>query len=132
MHVLYLFSGIQRKASIKDHLLRMTKGKDIKVKVTEVDILRNRRKHDLRPAARRRAFIQKIKAGDYDFVIASPPCGTFSRARWARTPGPKPLRLKHCPRGFPWLWGRAAERGQVRQPLGRLRARRPGGSVRPQ
>ena len=38
-------------------------------------------------------------------VAASPPCNTFSRARWANNKGPPPLRMKHCPRGFPWLKG---------------------------
>ena len=44
-----------------------------------------------------------MKTGEYDAILTSPPCGTFSRARWANRAGPRPLRLRHCPRGFPWL-----------------------------
>ena len=37
--------------------------------------------------------------------IVSPPCNTFSRARFQHQicPGPKPLRTKAWPKGFPWL-----------------------------
>ena len=35
----------------------------------------------------------------------SPPCNTFSRARfqWRRYPGPRPVRSRTWPKGFPWL-----------------------------
>ena len=38
-------------------------------------------------------------------VLLSPPCGTFSRARfnYAGANGPRPLRTRARPRGFPWL-----------------------------
>ena len=38
-------------------------------------------------------------------LIVSPPCNTFSRARfqWLRHPGPRPLRNVNWPKGFPWL-----------------------------
>ncbi len=37
-------------------------------------------------------------------LIVSPPCNTFSRARfqWLRRPGPRPLRNVNWPKGFPW------------------------------
>ena len=40
-------------------------------------------------------------------MAASPPCGTFSRARHANIQGPRPVRSDKFPRGFPWLQGRA-------------------------
>ena len=41
---------------------------------------------------------------DWDLVILSPPSNTFSRARHNRqlSSGPKPLRTKEWPFGFPW------------------------------
>ena len=39
--------------------------------------------------------------------MVSPPCNTFSRARFhfLESPGPRPLRNFMWPRGFPWLAG---------------------------
>ena len=47
-----------------------------------------------------------LKEGDW-VLIVSPPCNTFSRARFQlQHPGPKPLRNVTWPRGFPWLKNR--------------------------
>jgi len=75
----------------------------------ETDILRAG-KHDLSQAQKRTLYLQTARRGEHDTILASPPCGTFSRARWANRDGPRPLRLGHCPRGFPWLSG-PAKRG---------------------
>ena len=100
---LYLFAGAKRKASVKEYLAKHCRHYNLKLKVHEVDILRGGRRHDLSVAGRRRNFLNKIESGEYHVVLTSPPCGTFSRARWANRSGPAPLRLRHCPRGFPWL-----------------------------
>ena len=50
-----------------------------------------------------------LKAGDWDVLIASPPCNTFSRAR-GNSDGPAPLRSSDRQYGFPWLEGNAASR----------------------
>lgn len=103
VRVLYLFAGTKRKASVKEYLSQGCKKANLKLKMLEVDILRRARNHDLQCNRRRKRFLDKIRAGDFDVVLASPPCGTFSRARWANRAGPCPLRLRRCPRGFPWL-----------------------------
>ena len=103
IRVLYLFAGIKRKASVKEYIAKYCKKFHFKVKMFEIDILRCGRRHDLRYGPRRRKYLELIKAGNYDVVLASPPCSTFSRARWANRAGPRPLRLRQCPRGFPWL-----------------------------
>ena len=38
-------------------------------------------------------------------IIATPPCSTYSRARYLykRFPGPRPIRSREHPQGFPWL-----------------------------
>ena len=45
-----------------------------------------------------------LKEGGW-MLIVSPPCNTFSRARFhfQDWPGPRPLRNINWPRGFPWL-----------------------------
>ena len=52
-------------------------------------------------------IFQELEAGLWDVVVMSPPCNTFSRVRfnWKTSPGPRPLRNFHWPRGFPWLTG---------------------------
>jgi len=91
---------------MKRFLVALSREKGIKLQMIEVDILRSG-KHDLTRGRQKISYLQKARRGDYDTVLASPPCGTFSRARWANRDGPRPLRLSHCPRGFPWLSGPA-------------------------
>ena len=101
--VLYLFAGAKRKASVKEYMAKHSKKFHLKVKVLELDLLRGGRRHDLSVAGRRGKILNRITSGEFHVVLTSPPCGTFSRARWANRAGPVPLRLRHCPRGFPWL-----------------------------
>ena len=79
LRVLYLFAGRKRKADMKCYLEKHGKAKNIKVKTVEVDILRGRHQ-DLTCKKRKGYLMRKIEKGDFDVVIASPPCGTFSRA----------------------------------------------------
>ena len=60
--------------------------------------------HDLRRQELWDDIFQKLEQGDW-FLIVSPPCSTFSRARfqWRKYPGPRPLRNRTWPKGFPWL-----------------------------
>ena len=102
---LYLFASSKRKTDLGSCLRRCCKKYHLKVKLDEIDLLRGGEKHNMLSPRRWRDLVSLIKKGKYDVVVASPPCGTFSRARW-RTGGPKPLRLRHCPRGMPWLRGR--------------------------
>ena len=48
-----------------------------------------------------------IRARDWDVVLLTPPCNTFSRARCnaGNSPGPVQLRNVNHPWGFPWLTG---------------------------
>ncbi len=50
-------------------------------------------------------LLDHSQRGLWDVVVLSPPCGTWSRARyqWKVHPGPKPLRSSSWPLGFPWL-----------------------------
>ena len=51
------------------------------------------------------SILKDCVSGSFDVVVLSPPCNTFSRARWnfCGTFGPRPLRSSHFPKGFPWL-----------------------------
>ena len=50
-------------------------------------------------------IITSIRKGDYDAVMLTPPCNTFSRLAWANRRGPQPLRSRTHPLGYPWLEG---------------------------
>ena len=60
--------------------------------------------HDLTDVSLWDEILDTLKEGGW-CVIVSPPCNTFSRARFQHLlhPGPKPLRTKSWPKGFPWL-----------------------------
>ena len=46
--------------------------------------------------------LREIENYEWDVVLVTPPCSTFSRARCVQ-PGPRPLRSRLYPLGFPWL-----------------------------
>ena len=46
--------------------------------------------------------LREIENSEWDVVLVTPPCSTFSRARCVQ-PGPRPLRSRLYPLGFPWL-----------------------------
>ena len=96
MKILYLFAGQERKASIANLM------KKLGATVLEVDILRNS-DHDLTKSDKRRYYLDHIKSGTWDVVITSPPCDTFSRAKYANLLGPRPTRSLEHPRGLPNL-----------------------------
>ena len=59
------------------------------------------RSRDFREDIAKRA-LQQIRDGFWDVVLVTPPCNTFSRVRFVQ-PGPKPVRSRLYPLGFPWL-----------------------------
>ena len=60
--------------------------------------------HDLTNLAIWEDIWKTLQEGGW-MLIVSPPCNTFSRARFhfQDSPGPRPLRNINWPRGFPWL-----------------------------
>ena len=74
----------------------------------EVDILRST-EQDVADTTYWNSLVQQVKDGLWRVVICTPPCHTHSRARYANTHGPAPVRSKRWPLGFPWLSGKALE-----------------------
>jgi len=107
VRVLYLFAGTKRRSGLAVSLRRAFKRIGIKVHIEEVDVLRGGAAHNLLSKTRQKRLLAKIATGIYALVAASPPCGTFSRARHANTKGPRPVRSRVHPRGLPWLQGAA-------------------------
>ena len=48
----------------------------------------------------------RLRAGEFDCLIITPPCNTHSRARHCGNGGPPPVRSRRFPSGMPWLFGR--------------------------
>ena len=101
--MLYLFSGKERKADVRQHLeaLMPLQLHGVKLVLLEIDLARHE-SHDLKDANRCAEFVNQVLQEQSDVVFATPPCNTFSRANWSWRPGPRPCRSKQWPRGFPW------------------------------
>ena len=70
----------------------------------EFDIKRGAQ-FDLSSEAVWEILFARVRNKEFDVIILSPPCGTFSRARftYAGSFGPRPVRTQAHVRGFPWL-----------------------------
>ena len=100
--MLYLFAGRKRHSDVAAYLRAAEAKGTIRLILKEFDIERSP-DHDLTSNSLWQEVFQTLEEGSWA-VIVSPPCNTFSRARFQRRhPGPKPLRNKTWPRGFPWL-----------------------------
>ena len=107
---IYLFAGRQRQADLEDALRAQVQRFNnsspqvtVRLVMTQVDTLRGGSAHDLLSEERQRAHLSAISDGQYDLVLVAPPCNTFSRALFSSQPGPRPIRDRMWPRGFPWL-----------------------------
>lgn len=72
------------------------------IEVEEVDISR-RDDDDLSQEAKQEEILRRIGAGEFDAVICTPPCSTWSRVRAANMRGPPPIRDRNYPWGYPWV-----------------------------
>ena len=104
LNVLYLFSGKPRKADIRHYLQAFANSQNFSLNIREVDIERSP-DDDLTNSGLWDEIFTLIRSGAFQVIILSPPCGTWSRARcqWQQSPGPRPVRNKQHPWGFPWL-----------------------------
>jgi hypothetical protein len=98
---MYVFAGSQRKNDVGGHLKLLQTESGFVMTLKEVDILRGDG-NDVTNTEHWDGLMMELKSGNFDVLIITPPCNTFSRAR--NTPGgPPPLRSKEWPWGFPWL-----------------------------
>lgn len=102
---MYLFAGKKRQADVGSCLNKMHSDGRIALRLIEFDIERSET-HDLLATICGTRSPHGYGRAD-GFLIVSPPCNTFSRARfqWRLHPGPRPLRSRTWPKGFPWLSG---------------------------
>ena len=105
MKVMYLFAGKRRQSDVASFLQQAHDEGRIKLTLKEYD-LELSPDHDLTDLSIWEDIWSTLKEGGW-FLLVSPPCNTFSRARFhfLESPGPRPLRNFMWPRGFPWLAG---------------------------
>ena len=101
--VIYLFAGKQRHSDIGSFLTQYERSGAISLDIREFDIERSSQQ-DLTKDELWEEIFATLKEGEW-ILIVSPPCNTFSRARfqYLKSRGPRPLRNFQWPRGFPWL-----------------------------
>ena len=104
LKVLYLFCGLPRKPDVRQCLIELARKHGFKVTVHEVDIERSSA-DDLSRDDLWAKIHEQVSQGDWDVVVLSPSCNTYSRVRmqWRKSPGPRPIRNASYSWGFPWL-----------------------------
>ena len=80
LRVAYLFSDISRKASIASELKRLCTQSGAGLYVEEIDIYNGGSAMNLLDANIQSELEARIKDSQFDVVIISPPCSTWSRA----------------------------------------------------
>ena len=100
---MYLFAGKSRQSDVGSLLRAAEEAGHFHLVLKEIDIERGP-DHDLRDEQLWESIFAELQQGDW-FLIVSPPCNSFSRARfqYRKHPGPRPLRNRTWPKGFPWL-----------------------------
>ena len=103
LKVMYLFAGKRRQSDVGSLLRAGEEAGHFNLVLKEIDIERGP-EHDLRDKQLWESIFAELQQGDW-FLIVSPPCNSFSRARfqYRKHPGPRPLRNRTWPKGFPWL-----------------------------
>ena len=108
LNVMYLFAGKRRQSDVASFLKKAADESIVELHLEEIDIERSP-DHDLADDALWNSIFAKLQKDKW-FLVVSPPCNTFSRARFHRRyPGPRPLRTRMWRREFPWLSKRNRE-----------------------
>ena len=121
LKVLYLFAGEHRKSGVRavmDQILGRRESKawrrlfEIEVVCEEWDILRSDA-CDLSVPQVQDELDKRVAAGEFDFVLMSPPCNSWSRVLFANGWGPCAIRTAEWPWGFPWLSDKNSKRAEA-------------------
>ena len=104
LRVVYIFAGHRRRADAREHFESLAKEFHFDLNMHEVDLVRGE-EQDVLDEAYWLELLQFIRTFRPFCIIATPPCSTYSRARhlYKRVPGPRPIRSRQYPTGFPWL-----------------------------
>ena len=117
----YFFAGSDKKAGIepflREELARFSEATGLRTKLLLdlVDLSRSGdgEGHNLLIPGIRDARLRFITEIFQDWVIATPPCNSWSRALMARGEGPTAVRCEQWPLGYPHLEGRDKDRANA-------------------
>lgn len=98
---IYFFAGVLRKFDIRFWMEQLCTKHKFRLHMVEVDLLRPGSNNDLAIESTQTEWLDKL--GNFNAVLVTPPCSSYSRATWANNRGPCPVRSALFPRGFPWL-----------------------------
>ena len=110
LRLLFLFAGVRRKADVRHHLQELCDAKLYILDMHERDLELHGEADDLLDSDVWQDSLQKLQNGSYDILMATPPCNTHTRAVWSNRKGPKPVRSREHPYGYPWLRGHAKQK----------------------
>eukprot|EP00435_Cladocopium_sp_Y103_P033021 s4108_g8.t1 len=104
LRVVYIFAGHRRRADAREHLQVLAAKHAFNLQLHEVDLVRGL-DQDVLDEVYWTNLLQFIRDFKPLCTIATPPCSTYSRARhlYKKHPGPRPIRSRDFPGGFPWL-----------------------------
>ena len=114
LRVLYIFAGDRRRCDVYHYLSEFQQQFNYLLVMREIDLLRGA-DQDITDESFWADILVSIDNGEWDAIVVTPPCNTFSRSResWKTHPGPRPIRDRSYPYGFPWL--RNADKRAVEQ-----------------
>jgi hypothetical protein len=99
---LHIFSGPRRAGDLHAQLYKW--GDENKSNVWTEDFdLDISAKHNLLQDSLFKQLCVRIISGEFQILVAGPPCGTYSIARHSGPPGPPPVRSRDCLWGLPTL-----------------------------
>lgn len=115
--MVYVFAGHRRRADVREHLQHFADTHGFALRMFEFDILMDE-KHDVLDDEFWTELVRFVKGLRPFAMLVTPPCSTYSRARhfYKQSPGPRPIRSRQFPLGFPWLKAkdrRKAEQGTL-------------------
>ena len=90
IRVAHLFSGKSRRASVAEELRALCLKTGMGLHFEQLDIHVGGASHELLDADRQAELEARIAEGEFDFLILSPPCGSWSRLNYGHKSGPKP------------------------------------------
>ena len=114
----YIFAGHRRRADVREHLEALAAKHGFHLQLHELDLVRGD-DQDVLDDTYWKELLRFIRELRPFCIIATPPCSTYSRARhlYKRFPGPRPIRSREHPAGFPWLpqdkWMKAQQGTQL-------------------
>ena len=102
LRVLYIFAGERRRSDIQECFSTLCSGLGVDLKMLELDTCRDPAQDVLLESVQK-TLIARIESHEFDVVVVTPPCSSWSRALFNRKPGPRPVRDRRHPWGYPWL-----------------------------